>query len=47
MWSNGNSFSGSSNFGESAGNAINAGTGRWSVATWKFGLRQSDDRRGM
>jgi hypothetical protein len=47
MWSNGNSFNGSSSFGESAGNAIGAGTIRWPVPAWKFGLRQIDDRGGM
>jgi hypothetical protein len=44
MFSNGNSFNGSSNFGASAGNAIGAGTIRWPVSPWKFGLRVSDDR---
>ena len=47
MYSNGNSFNGSSDFGASMGNAIGAGTIRWPVPTWKFGLRQSDDRGGL
>ena len=39
--------SSTASLGESAGNAIGAGAIRWPVPTWKFGLRQSDDRRGM
>ena len=46
-WSNGNSFSGSSSYGDSMGNAIGTGPVRWPVPTWKFGLRVSDDRGGM
>lgn len=41
MWSNGNSF------GASAGNLLSPGFGEgypWTVPTWRFGLRQSDDR---
>ena len=47
-FSNGNSFSGSSNFalGECQ-TAIGSGGLRWPVPTWKFGLRMSDDRGGM
>jgi hypothetical protein len=41
MYSNGQSFSGI--FGECQ-TAIGSGTIRWPVPTWKFGLRQSDDR---
>jgi hypothetical protein len=45
MFSNGNSFGNSAaSLGESAGNAIGTGAIRWPVPTWKFGLRQSDDR---
>ena len=44
MFSNGNSFSSNSTFGADAGSAIGAGAIRWPVPTWKFGLRQSDDR---
>lgn len=46
MYSNGNSFgeSGSSIAGASAGNAVGVGVLRWPVPTWRFGLRQSDDR---
>lgn len=47
MWSNGNSFNGSSNFGASVGSAIGAGTIRWPVPRWKLGLRLIDDRGGM
>jgi hypothetical protein len=45
-WSNGNSFgeSAGSSLGASVGNAVGSGTLRWPVPTWKFGLRQSDDR---
>lgn len=47
-WSNGNSFgAGGSDLGASAGNAIGVGVLRWPVPTWRFGLRQSDDRNGM
>jgi hypothetical protein len=44
MWSNGNSFSGSSAYGTSAGNPVGSGGLRWPPPTWKFGLRKSDDR---
>jgi hypothetical protein len=48
VWSNGNSFGNSkTSLGASAGNVIGSGTIRWPVATWKFGLRQSDDRGSM
>jgi hypothetical protein len=46
-WSNGNSFNGSSNFGESAGSSIVGGR---RVPPWKFGVgpaAMSDDRGGM
>jgi len=43
MWSNGNSFSGSPALGASAGQVGGEG-GRWPVPSWRFGLRQSDDR---
>jgi hypothetical protein len=45
MYSTGNSFGAA--YGESAGNAIGAGTLRWPPPAWKFGLRQSDDRGSM
>jgi hypothetical protein len=38
---NGNSFGA---LGDSIGNSIGGGGVRWPVPTWKFGLRQSDDR---
>ena len=39
MWSNGNSFGNSeSSIGRPP---------RWPVPPWKFGTRQSDDRKGM
>ena len=44
-YANGNSFG--TSLGESTGNAVGAGAIRWPVPAWKFGLRQSDDRRGM
>ena len=45
MFSNGNSFGNSgTSLGAAIGNAIGAGTTRWPVPTWKFGLRLSDDR---
>ena len=47
MFSNGNSFNGSSAFGAAMGNAIGVGTLRWPVPTWRFGLRLSDDRGGL
>jgi len=46
-FSNGNSFSGSSSYGDSMGNSIAAGR---RVPPWKFGVgpaAMSDDRRGM
>jgi hypothetical protein len=45
MYANGNSFGNSG--GASVGNAIGSGAIRWPVPTWKFGLRQSDDRGSM
>jgi hypothetical protein len=46
-YSNGNSFSEGNSYGESGGSATGAGAIRWPVPAWKFGLRVSDDRRGM
>ena len=46
-WSNGNSFNGSSNFGDSIGNSVADGR---RVPPWKFGVgpaAMSDDRHGM
>jgi len=48
MFSNGNSFGNSgTSLGASMGNAVGVGTLRWPVPTWRFGLRQSDDRGGL
>ena len=41
-YANGNSFG--TSLGESVGAAVGSGAIRWPVPTWKFGLRQSDDR---
>jgi hypothetical protein len=44
MISNGGSFNGSSAYGTESLSIASVGPNRWPVPTWKFGLRQSDDR---
>jgi len=45
VWSNGDSFGASNSvLADIIGDAVGTGTGRRSGATWKFGLRLSDDR---